>query len=247
MEPVTVLDAKGGVEPQTETVWRQADKYGVPRMVYVNKMDSIGADFFMCINMLKERLHCNAVPIQVPIGAEDKFIGLVDLITNKAVVYKDDLGKEIEEIKIPDDLKEIVAEQRNNMLEAVADLDEELMMKYLEGEEITTDEIYATMRRGVIDNKIVPVFCGASYKNKGVQQMLDNVIAFMPSPLDIPAIKGNSPEDDSEDERHADDNAPMSAFGIQDCNRSIYRKACIYKNLLRNNEQRYLRIEFNKG
>lgn len=212
---ITVLDAKGGVEPQTETVWRQADKYGVPRMVYVNKMDSIGADFFMCVNMLKERLGCNAIPIQVPIGAEDKFIGLVDLITNKAVKYKDDLGKEIEEVEIPEDLKEIVAEQRAIMLEAVADLDEELMMKYLEGEEITTDEIYVAMRAGVIGNKIVPVFCGASYKNKGVQQMLDNVIAFMPSPLDIPAIKGNSPEDDSEDERHATDTAPMSALAFK--------------------------------
>lgn len=212
---ITVLDAKGGVEPQTETVWRQADKYGVPRMVYVNKMDSIGADFFMCVNMLKERLGCNAVPIQVPIGAEDKFVGMVDLITNKAIIYRDDLGKQMDITDIPAELEEVCANQRAILMEAVADLDEELMMKYLEGEEFTAEEMYAAIRIGVINNQIVPVFCGASYKNKGVQQMLDNVIYFMPSPLDIPAVKGNSPDDDSEDERRADDSEPMSALAFK--------------------------------
>jgi len=211
---VTVLDAKGGVEPQTETVWRQADKYGVPRMVYVNKMDATGADFLMCVNMLRDRLKCNAVPIQLPVGSEQGFKGIVDLVQNDSIIYMDDLGKEFVEGPIPADLVEQADEYRKAMIEAVVEADEELMMKYLEGEEITVEEIKAAMRKGVIANQIVPVFCGSSYKNKGVQQMLDAVIEYMPSPLDVPAITGVT-EDGEDDVRHADDNAPMSALAFK--------------------------------
>jgi elongation factor G len=211
---VTVLDAKGGVEPQTETVWRQADKYGVPRMVYVNKMDATGADFLMCVNMLRDRLKCNAVPIQLPVGSESGFKGIVDLVQNDSIIYMDDLGKEFVEGPIPADLVEQADEYRKAMIEAVVEADEDLMMKYLEGEEITVDEIKAAMRKGVIANQIVPVFCGSSYKNKGVQQMLDAVVEYMPSPLDVPAIAGVN-EDGEEDVRHADDNEPMSALAFK--------------------------------
>jgi len=211
---VTVLDAKGGVEPQTETVWRQADKYGVPRMVYVNKMDATGADFLMCVNMLRDRLKCNAVPIQLPVGSEQGFKGIVDLVQNDSIIYMDDLGKEFVEGPIPADLVEQADEYRKAMIEAVVEADEELMMKYLEGEEITVEEIKAAMRKGVIANQIVPVFCGSSYKNKGVQQMLDAVVEYMPSPLDVPAIKGVT-EDGEEDERHAEDDGPMSALAFK--------------------------------
>jgi elongation factor G len=212
---VTVLDAKGGVEPQTETVWRQADNYGVPRMVYVNKMDSTGADFYMCVNMLRDRLHCNAVPIQLPIGNEDKFKGIVDLVNNEAIIYEDDLGKVLDTVAIPSDLKDKAAEYRTALMEAVAEQDEELMMKYLEGEELTVDEIKSALRKGVIANAIVPVVCGSSYKNKGVQPMIDAVVDYMPSPLDIPPIKGVNAETGEEDERPADDNAPMSALAFK--------------------------------
>ena len=211
---VTVLDAKGGVEPQTETVWRQADKYGVPRMVYVNKMDATGADFLMCVNMLRDRLKCNAVPIQLPVGSESGFKGIVDLVQNDSIIYMDDLGKEFVEGPIPADLVEQADEYRKAMIEAVVEADEELMMKYLEGEEITVEEIKAAMRKGVIANQIVPVFCGSSYKNKGVQQMLDAVVEYMPSPLDVPAIAGVN-EDGEEDVRHADDDEPMSALAFK--------------------------------
>ncbi|MFA9397135.1 MAG: elongation factor G [Clostridiaceae bacterium] len=210
---VTVLDAKGGVEPQTETVWRQADKYKVPRMVYVNKMDSTGADFFMCVDMLRSRLKCNAIPLQVPVGAEGDFIGIVDLIKNEAIIYENDLGTVMEETEIPDNLKEISAKFRSELIEAVAELDEELMMKYLEGEEITEDEINDALRKGVCNNEIVPVICGSSYKNKGVQQMLDAVVNYMPSPLDIPAITGTV--DGVEESRPADDNEPMAALAFK--------------------------------
>ncbi|MCM8712068.1 elongation factor G [Clostridium sp. SYSU_GA19001] len=212
---VTVLDAKSGVEPQTETVWRQADKYGVPRMVYVNKMDATGADFFRCVQTLRDRLKANAVPIQIPVGQESEFVGMVDLIRNVAILHKNDLGTEIEEVEIPDNLKEQAAEYRAAMVEAVADTDEELMMKYLEGEEITEEELYKAIRKAVIANTLVPVICGSSYKNKGVQEMLDAVVAYMPSPLDIPAIKGVNPDTGEEDERPADDNAPMSALAFK--------------------------------
>ncbi len=211
---VTVLDAKGGVEPQTETVWRQADKYGVPRMVYVNKMDATGADFLMCVNMLRDRLKCNAVPIQLPIGSEDKFKGIVDLIKNDSIIYQDDLGKEFIEGPIPEDLVTLSEEYRKIMIEAVVEADEELMMKYLEGEEISVEEIKVALRKGVIANQIIPVICGSSYKNKGVQQMLDAVVEFMPSPLDVPAIAGVT-EEGLEDSRPSDDNAPMSALAFK--------------------------------
>ncbi|MHC6178374.1 elongation factor G [Clostridium sp. JNZ X4-2] len=212
---VTVLDAKSGVEPQTETVWRQADNYGVPRLVYVNKMDSVGADFYMCINTLRERLHCNAVPIQIPIGAEDKFKGIVDLIKNEAIIYEDDLGTVMDEVAIPDDLKDKAAEYRTQLIESVAELDEDLMMKYLDGEELTNEELVAGIRKGVIANELVPVLCGSSYKNKGVQPMIDAVVDFMPSPLDIPPIKGTDTETGEEIERKADDNEPLSALAFK--------------------------------
>jgi elongation factor G len=212
---VTVLDAKSGVEPQTETVWRQADNYKVPRMVYVNKMDSTGADFYMCVNMLRGRLHCNAVPIQIPIGSEDQFKGIIDLIKNEAIIYEDDLGTVMDSVEIPAELKDKAEEYRLALMEAVAEQDEELMMKYLDGEELTEEEIVVALRKGVIANEIVPVVCGSSYKNKGVQPMIDAVVSYMPSPLDIPAIKGVNPETEAEDERPADDNSPMSALAFK--------------------------------
>ena len=187
---VTVLAAKGGVQPQTETVWRQADKYQVPRMVYVNKMDITGANFMLCVDQLKNRLKANAVPIQLPIGAEDQFKGIVDLIKMRAFIHKDDLGKEIEETDIPEDMKELAQEYHDKMIEAVAEQDEELMMKYLEGETLTDEEIKKGLRAGTIANTIVPVTCGSSYKNKGVQELLNAIVDYMPSPLDIPHIKG---------------------------------------------------------
>ena len=175
---VTVLAAKGGVQPQTETVWRQADKYHVPRMVYVNKMDVTGANFMLCVEQLKTRLHANAVPIQLPIGAEDNFKGIVDLIKMKAYIHKDDLGKDIEELEIPDDMKDLAKEYHDKMVEAAADQDEELMMKYLDGEELTEDEIKKGLRAGTISNKLVLVTCGSSYKNKGVQELLNAIVDF---------------------------------------------------------------------
>jgi elongation factor G len=212
---VTVLDAKSGVEPQTETVWRQADKYGVPRMVYVNKMDATGADFLRCVGTLRDRLKCNAVPIQLPVGSEDKFKGFIDLIKNEAVIYEDDLGTVMEATAIPAELADQAEEYRAAMIEAIAELDEDLTMKYLEGEEISAEELVVALRKGVIANQIVPVICGSSYKNKGVQPMIDAVVAYMPSPLDIPAIKGTDPETGESDERPADDNAPMSALAFK--------------------------------
>ena len=211
---VTVLDAKSGVEPQTETVWRQADKYGVPRMVYVNKMDATGADFYRCINTVRDRLKANAVAIQIPIGNEDSFKGMIDLIKNVAIMYYDDLGKDMREEEIPADLKDKAEEYRAIMLEAIAETDEELMMKYLEGEEITEDELHAALRKATIKNEIYPCMCGSSYKNKGVQQMLDAVVAYLPSPLDIPAVKGVT-LDGEEDSREASDSAPLSALAFK--------------------------------
>ena len=211
---VTVLCAKGGVEPQSETVWRQAEKYGVPRMVFVNKMDILGADFYRVVGMIKDRLKANAVPIQLPIGKEDTFVGIIDLIKMKAEIYKDDLGKEIEEAEIPEDMKDLAEEWHAAMVESVAEGDEELMMKYLEGEELTVDEIKTTIRKMTIAGEMVPVTCGSAYKNKGVQLMLDAVVDYMPSPLDIPAIKGVL-EDGTEDERHASDEEPFSALAFK--------------------------------
>jgi elongation factor G len=212
---VSVFCAKGGVEPQSETVWRQANKYVVPRMAYVNKMDIMGADFYRVVGMMRDRLHANAVPIQLPIGKEDVFLGIIDLIRNVAEVYKDDLGKEIEEVEIPEDMKDLAEEYRAAMVEAIAELDEELMMKYLDGEEISEEELKAALRKGVIKNEIVPVVCGSSYKNKGVQMMIDAVIDYMPSPLDIPAIKGYDVDTKEEMERHPDDSEPMAALAFK--------------------------------
>lgn len=212
---VTVLTAKGGVEPQTETVWRQADKYKVPRIAYVNKMDIMGADFFRVVNMMRERLHTNAVPIQIPIGAEDTFKGYVDLIRNEAIIYEDDLGTVMDTEEIPEDMKDMAEEYRNAMIEAIVELDEELMMKYLEGKEISIEELDAALRKGVLANKIVPVMCGSSYKNKGVQPMIDAIIKYLPSPLDIPPVKGTHPETGEEIERKASDDEPMSTLAFK--------------------------------
>ena len=212
---VTVLCAKGGVEPQSETVWRQAEKYGVPRMVFVNKMDILGADFYRVVGMIKDRLKANAVPIQLPIGKEDTFVGIVDLVEMKAEIYKDDLGKEYETADIPADMIDDAEMYRDQLVESVAELDEELMMKFLEGEEITKEEIKATIRKATIAGQMIPVTCGSAYRNKGVQLMLDAVLDYMPSPLDIPAIKGVVPGTDVEEERPADDKGPFSALAFK--------------------------------
>jgi elongation factor G len=211
---VTVLDAKSGVEPQTETVWRQADKYGVPRMIYVNKMDATGANFFRCIQTVRDRLKSNAVPIQIPIGAEENFKGMIDLIANHAILFYDDLGTDVRIEEIPAELAEKAEEYRMAMIEAIAETDEELMEKYLEGEEITEDELHAGLRKATIANEIVPCICGSSYKNKGVQEMINGVVAYLPSPLDIPAVKGNT-LDGEEDSREASDEVPMSALAFK--------------------------------
>ncbi len=212
---VTVFDAKGGVEPQTETVWRQADRYGVPRICYINKMDIMGANFDMCVEQIRTRLGAKPVPIQYPIGAEDQFKGMVDLVEMKAIIYTDDLGKTSEATEIPAELKDKCEELRLQLVEAAAEQDEELMMKYLEGEELTVEEIKAALRKGVIDVNIVLVLCGSSYKNKGVQPMLDAVIDYLPSPVDIPAIKGVLPDTEEEVTREADDNGPFSALAFK--------------------------------
>ena len=225
---VTVLAAKGGVQPQTETVWRQADKYEVPRMVYVNKMDITGADFMLCVDQLKNRLKANAVPIQLPIGAEDQFKGIVDLIKMKAFVHKDDLGKVIEEGEIPDDLKAQAEEFRAKMIEAAAEQDDELMMKYLDGGELSEEEIKRGLRIGTIGNKIVPVVCGSSYKNKGVQELLNAVVDFMPSPLDIAHIKGVTP-DGEEAERKTSDEEPFAALAFKIATDPFVGKLCFFR------------------
>jgi elongation factor G len=212
---VAVFCAKGGVEPQSETVWRQADKYGVPRMAYVNKMDIIGADFYRVVDMMKSRLGANAVPIQLPIGFEDTYKGLIDLVEMKAIVYTDDLGKVSEATEIPEDMKEQAELYRQNLLDAVAEGDDELMMKYLEGEELTVEEIKTGIRKATIACKMTPVICGSSYKNKGVQPLLDAVVAYMPAPTDIPAIQGVDPETGEADERRASDDLPFSALAFK--------------------------------
>ena len=226
---VTVLCAKGGVEPQSETVWRQADKYHVPRMAYINKMDIMGADFYNVVSMMKDRLKCNAVPIQLPIGAEDTFRGIVDLIEMKADIYYDDLGKDMRVEEIPDDMKEKAQEYHDALIEAVAEQDEELMNKYLEGEEITVEEIKAVLRKATIDNEIVPVTCGTSYKNKGVQKLLDAIVDYMPSPLDVPSIKGVNPETGEEVERHAGDDQPFSALAFKIATDPFVGKLCFFR------------------
>lgn len=212
---VTVFCAKGGVEPQSETVWHQADEYHVPRMAFVNKMDIMGADFFNVVDMMKDRLKCNAVPIQLPIGAEDTFKGVIDLITMRAEVYYDDLGKDVRDEDIPADMMDQAQEYHDALLEAVAELDEDLMMKYLEGEELTIPEVKAALRKGVCNVQIIPVLCGTAYRNKGVQLLLDAVVDYMPAPTDVPAIKGVNPDTEEEDERPSSDDAPFSALAFK--------------------------------
>ncbi len=212
---VTVLCAKGGVEPQSETVWRQADEYQVPRMAYVNKMDIMGADFYRVVDMMRDRLKCNAVPIQLPIGSENLFKGIVDLVEMKADVYYDEMGKDMRVEEIPEDMQEIAEKYREQLLEAVAEQDEELMEKYFGGEEITIDEIKAVIRKCTIANTMVPVCCGTSYRNKGVQKLLDAIVDYMPSPLDVPAIKGVNPETEEEETRPSSDEEPFSALAFK--------------------------------
>ena len=213
---VMVLSAKEGVEPQSETVWRQAEKYNVPRMIFVNKMDVLGADFFHVLDTIHDRLRANAVPVQMPIGAENQFVGIIDLITMKAEVYdKDVLGTEFDIVDIPEDMLEEAQVWHDKLVESVAECDEELMMKYLEGEEITIDEIKSTIRKETLKGEMFPMFCGSAYKNKGVQMMLDGIVDYMPSPLDIPAIKGIDPDTGEEDERHSSDKAPFAALAFK--------------------------------
>ena len=226
---VTVFCAKGGVEPQSETVWHQADKYKVPRMAYVNKMDIMGADFYNVVKMMKDRLKCNAVPIQLPIGSEDTFRGIIDLVEMNADIYYDDLGKDMRVEEIPADMKELADKYRTELLEAVSEQDEEIMNKYLEGEEITVEEIKKCIRKACIANDMVPVTCGTSYRNKGVQKLLDAVVDYMPSPLDIPPIKGTNPETGEEEERRAGDNEPFSALAFKIATDPFVGKICYFR------------------
>ncbi len=226
---VTVFCAKGGVEPQSETVWRQADEYKVPRMVYVNKMDIMGADFYRVVNMMRERLKCNAVPIQLPIGSEDTFKGLIDLVEMKAYVYYDDLGKDIRCEEIPEDMKELAEKYHTEMIEHVAEQDDALMEKYLMGEELTIDEIKTCIRKSTINNTMVPVTCGTSYKNKGVQKLLDAIVDYMPAPTDVPSIKGVNPETEEEDVRHSSDTEPFSALAFKIATDPFVGKLCFFR------------------
>ena len=226
---VTVFCAKGGVEPQSETVWRQANEYGVPRMAYVNKMDIMGADFYRVVSMMKERLNANAVPIQLPIGSEDTFKGIIDLFEMKADVYYDYLGKDMRVEDIPADMVEKANQYRSNLVECICETDDDLMMMYLEGEEPSNEELKAALRKAVIANKIVPVTCGTSYKNKGVQKLLDAVVEYMPAPTDIPAIKGVNPETEEPDERHASDTEPFSALAFKIMTDPFVGKLCFFR------------------
>ncbi len=226
---VAVFCAKGGVEPQSETVWRQADKYVVPRIAYVNKMDTLGADFFRVMRQMRERLHANPVPLQIPIGVEDTFRGVIDLVEMKAVVYEDDLGKEPHVVDIPGDMAEMAAEYREKLIEAAAEQDDVLMEKYLEGTELTTEEIRSGIRKGTVGVKITPVICGSSYKNKGVQLMLDSVITYLPSPLDVPPVTGLSPSTGEEDKRAADDTQPFSALAFKIMTDPYVGKLCYFR------------------
>ncbi|MDD7363618.1 MAG: elongation factor G [Peptoniphilus sp.] len=212
---VSLFDAKSGVEPQSETVWRQADRYHVPRIAHINKMDVTGADFFRSVQTIDDKLHGNPVPIQVPIGAEDNFIGMIDLVTMKAEIYKDDMGTEIEITDIPEDYKELADKWRENMLEKVSEYDEDLMMAYLEGEDISEEDIKRAIREGTLSVEMTPVTCGSSYKNKGVQLLLDAIIDYLPAPIDIPSIVGTKPDTDEEEDRHASDDEPFSALAFK--------------------------------
>ena len=226
---VTVFCAKGGVEPQSETVWRQADKYRVPRMAYVNKMDIMGADFYNVLHMMYDRLKCNAVPIQLPIGSEDTFKGLVDLVEMKAYVYYDDLGNDIRVEKIPEDMKDLCDEYHTKMMDAVAEQDDEIMMKYLDGEEISIDEIKACIRKATLANHMVPVCCGTSYRNKGVQKLLDAIVDYMPAPTDIDHITGVNPETGEEEVRPSDDNEPFAALAFKIATDPFVGKLCFFR------------------
>ena len=226
---VTVLCAKGGVEPQTETVWRQADEYKVPRMIYVNKMDILGADFFRVLTMIDERLKCNAVPIQLPIGSESWFKGNIDLVEMKANIFYDDLGKDVRVEEIPEDMVDIANEYREKLMDAVSSFDDDIAMMYLEGEEVPVDMIKAVIRKATIANEMVPVVCGTSYKNKGVQQVLDAVVDYMPSPLDKKGIKGVNPETEEEDFRPASDEAPFSALAFKIATDPYVGKLCYFR------------------
>ena len=226
---VTVLCAKGGVEPQSETVWRQADNYKVPRMVYVNKMDIMGANFYRCVDMLRDRLKCNAVPIQLPIGSEETFKGIIDLIDMKADVYYDDMGVDIRVEDIPEDMKEKAQEYHDAMIEAIAENDEALMEKYLDGQELTKAEIKAALRKETIANTVVPVTCGTSYRNKGVQKLLDAIVDYMPAPTDIEDIKGVNPRTGEEESRPSDDNAPFAALAFKIATDPFVGKLCFFR------------------
>ena len=226
---VTVLCAKGGVEPQSETVWRQADEYKVPRMIFVNKMDIMGADFYRVLDMVKERFNCNAVPIQLPIGAEATFKGIIDLINNDAEVYYDDLGKDVRHEEIPDDMKELAAKYRSQLIESVVEQDDELMEKYFEGVEPTVEEIKKVIRKATIANERVPICCGTAYRNKGVQPLLDAIVDFMPAPTDIESIKGINPDTDEEEQRHSSDSEPFSALAFKIATDPFVGKLCFFR------------------
>ncbi len=226
---VTVLCAKGGVEPQSETVWRQADEYKVPRMAYVNKMDITGADFFRVVQMMKDRLHANAVPIELPVGKEQGFRGIIDLMNMEADIYYDDMGKDVRVEPIPEDMVELAEEYHNNMIEAIAETDEELFEKFCNGDEISVDELKVALRKATIANQIVPVCCGTSYRNKGVQKLLDAIIDYMPAPTDIPAIKGIIPGTDEEDCRHSSDDEPSSALAFKIMTDPFVGKLCFFR------------------
>ena len=240
---VTVLCAKGGVEPQSETVWRQADNYKVPRMIYVNKMDIMGADFYNVLHMIHDRLKCNAVPIQLPIGSEDTFKGIIDLVEMDADIYYDELGKDMRVEEIPEDMLELAQEYRTKLIDACADLNDEIMELALEEKPVPQDLIRKTIRQATIDNKMVPVTCGTSYKNKGVQKLLDAIVDYMPSPVDIPAIDGVNPDTGEEDVRHADDNAPFSGLAFK----IATDPSVLRSRVLRYSEYRYRRSQLHQA
>ena len=226
---VTVLCAKGGVEPQSETVWRQADEYKVPRMIYVNKMDIMGADFYHVLDMIKDRFNCNAVPIQLPIGSEDTFRGIIDLVNNHAEVYYDDLGKDVRTEEIPEDMKELAEKYRTALIESIVEQDEELMEKYFEGEEPTVEQMKKIIRKATISSEMVPICCGTSYRNKGVQPLLDAIVDYMPAPTDVEAIKGVNPDTDEEECRHSSDSEPFSALAFKIATDPFVGKICFFR------------------
>ena len=246
---VTVLCAKGGVEPQSETVWRQADEYNVPRMIYVNKMDIMGADFYNVLDMVRDRFKCNAVPIQLPIGAEDTFKGIVDLINMDAEVYYDDMGNDVRREEIPEDMKELAEKYHNELIEAVAESDEALMEKYFEGEELTVDEIKKAIRKATCSCEMVPITCGTSYRNKGVQPLLDAIVDFMPAPTDVESIKGVNPDTDEEEFRHSSDDEPFSALAFKIATDPFVGKICyfrVYSGTLNAGTQVYNSVKGNR-